>query len=278
MRVGYCSHGRMVRGCVCTCVWTSLALVLALFTKSAAADEAIERYHVPYADIAASVLQDVIGIVTVTGRGNLTTPRHDEGYQTYVIGDQRFDASTWVLENETMPMSTNRYFDVSDVESVPKRNGVETSRYPATGVREGHLQIVIDSRLDRRVWVRQQELEVSFGVRVDMLEDLVETCRTQLDIYANIAHFTGSGRRRVYEEPRRDAESFVMNCRARRRFYGPSNGENLFKVLDRQGEYIKIAWHDPNMPPDGVSETVGWMRLRSNTGELLRWIEAVDTC
>ena len=43
-----------------------------------------------------------------------------------------------------------------------------------------------------------------------------------------------------------------------------------------EDEFVKIGWFDPQLPPERASETIGWVRSRSNSGELVLWIEQVD--
>ena len=248
---------------------------MACLVRTTFANGPTEKYSVDYGEIAPSALHDTMGVLTISSRPSADVEVPPLGFPEYRQNEEPGEQRRWTSVAATTPLSN--FGTVHPGESEPGQPAIaEGFRHPVTAVDGPYVEIAIDPRFDRRLRTRRSDLNAQFRNRIDMLEDLPELCGRDGDLYVNISCFTQSGRRRVYEEPRRDAESGVIDCRNRRRFYGPEHGESLFKVLDREGEFVKIGWFDPHLPPERASETIGWVRSRSNSGELELWIEQVD--
>ena len=251
------------------------ALVLFVSAGVAFGAELVERHNVPYEDIAAGVLRDVMGVFSVATMGVEAGGLPRLGFQEYVRSDGEFEMGAWVAIQDTMPLSNFGSAHPSDPVSASAgrgetgSRGVSASRYPIVGIDGDYVEIVSDPRIGRRMWVRRNELIGDHETRVDMFEDLPEICSADPSMFVDVACFTTSGRRRVYEGPRRDAASRVVNFRP----YGPGTTVEPMKVLRGEGEFVLLARYRPVGAGDlGKPEIVGWVRLRANTGELLLWL------
>ncbi len=236
-----------------------------------------EEYSVAFEEIAPSVLRDAMGVLTVTGMSAAGIGGQEPGFREHRPGSPLPAVGGWTSARQTTPLSNFGIFH-------PSRHGrddpdyqVQAFRYPITDARERYLEIVVDPRVDRRIWVERSELGDQFRTRIDMLEDLAVACRERSDLHVNISSFTTSGRRKVYVAPRRDAESSVLDCRNPPRLARRSHGEGLFKALDVRGEFVQVGWAAyAGAGGAGMPEPIGWVRLRANSGELLLWIEQID--
>lgn len=85
--------------------------------------------------------------------------------------------------------------------------GLYTYRYPIVAKFEQYLCIVYDPIQNLKTWVNIKELEENFYTSILMLDNI----KTPSAFFVDIFYFTKSGRRKLYEEPRRDAKFIVIS-------------------------------------------------------------------
>lgn len=237
-----------------------ICVVSILLLSSVFADAPYEKFHISCKDISKEVLRDAIGILTVYS--DKRKPKELKAYSKQ--GDQFVFGGILKLK-EAIPISSFGYhycppLPPLDCDSL----NIRTHRYPIVASFDRYLCVASHPVKNLRVWINVEDLKEDFKVSILMLEEI-----NSWDGFIDIFCFTESKRRKVYREPKRDSDYFIISPK----------GELLLKAIEQKDGFIKIGRVDVDFDTYEESiEPIGWIRIRDDEGRLMIWIEDVDLC
>ena len=229
----------------------SLSYLLPLF-----ADAPYEKFHVPYNDQLRTVLKNTIGILTII---NFKT--REKELKTYLKTKEDFTYDKSLkIRDETIPVSNCGYHPPIFESSI------SNYRYPIVEEFGEYLRIAYDPINNLKVWVNRKEVEENFHTSVVMLDSI----KTPLPDFVDIFYFTKSGKRKLYKEPKKDAEFTVIS--------EDKYKYTLLKIIDQENGFVKMGIYHFVYQGESTIEPIGWIRLRDDQGALMIWIKGVDLC
>lgn len=234
-----------------------IAVVISLLcSQPLFADGPYETYHVAIDDISKDVLKNSIGILTINAgikKGmELKTFVRDEEQFTYV--------KNLKVRGETTPISNFGLRPPIDT------SYISNYRYPIVGKVNHYLCIVYDPKRNIKAWVNKNAIEENFsGVSVIIIDSL----KTPSSFFVDIFYFTKSGRRKLYQESKNDADFIVISK--------DEHKYSLLRIIEQKNGFVRIgiAYVDYSAGQESI-EPIGWIRIRNNQGMLMIWVKYVD--
>jgi len=233
-----------------------LGVVSLLYSSFLFADAPYEKYHVAYENISKDVLKNTIGILTINSGVKKGTE-----LKTYSRIGKQFIYNTTLRIKETIPVSNFGYHP--PIEEL----NIENYRYPIVAKFGEYLCIVYDPIKNSKTWINIEELEKNFYTSIVMLDNI----ETPSSFFVDIFYFTKNGRRRLYKEPKKNADFIIISK--------DKYGDSLLSIIAQKNEFVKIGVVTVNF--DTYEESIkplGWIRIRDDKGMLRLWIKYVDLC
>ena len=98
---------------------------------------------------------------------------------------------------------------------------------------------------------------------------MLDSIKTPSPFFVDIFYFTKSGKRKLYKEPKKDAD-FIIISKNESRY-------SLLKIIEQKNGFIKLGSFHLDYATDKTTiEPIGWTRMRDNQGMLIIWIKYVD--
>ncbi|MEO0097430.1 MAG: hypothetical protein ABIK78_04975 [candidate division WOR-3 bacterium] len=233
-----------------------LGLIILIYSLPLFADAPYEKYHIEYKDISKDVLKNTIGILTINSGIKKGTK-----LKGYFKKGKKFIYEKTLKVKKTIPISNFGFHPPID------ELYIENYRYPIVDKFEQFLCIVYDPIRNLKIWVNIKEIEKNFYTDILM----VDSIPIPNNFFINIFYFTENGKRKVYKEPKNDAD-FIIISKDEYKY-------SLFKIIGQKDEFIKIGiFHFNYDTNEEWIEPLGWIKIRDKYGRLMFWIKYVDLC
>jgi len=234
--------------------------IIALFEMAvmpALADAPYEQYHVIYDDIANGVLENTIGILTIS-----SGVKKGEGFQTYLQNDGKFTPHLMLqVKRETRPISHFGYAQSADP-------SVSNYRFPVIKRQEHFVCLIYDPVKNLQAWINLQELTGNFYYTLVMFDSLAAKLNSYE--FVDIFPFTKNGKRKLYQQPQPDAR-FTIISKDDLRY-------RQLKVVAQKDGYLQVGALSQINEKEAKINPIGWIRIRDDERRLMIWIVAVDNC
>jgi hypothetical protein len=231
-----------------------LIVVNLLYSLSLFADAPYEKYHVAYNDISKDVLKSTIGILNIN-----SIVKKVMKLKTYSRDGKRFIYNKTLKVKKTTPISNYGSHPPVD------KWRISNYRYPILAKIEQYLCIVYDPIKNLKTWVNIKEIEENFYTSIMMSDSM----KTPDSFFVDIFCFTNSRKRKIYKEPRNDAD-FIILTKYKFKYL-------LLKIIEQRNGFIKVGSFHLDHNTDKITiEPLGWVRIRNDQDMLMIWINDVD--
>jgi hypothetical protein len=222
---------------------------LLLGASSARADSTAQQHFVTREEVPDFVLQGLIGIATVrTGPGTPELPRFEPSESTFR------PAGTLKL-TETVALSGWSY------------GGEESRDFPVIARRGDFLQIISNARTGETTWLQVQGSSTPLGTSVSFNSLYPEKDPEGMEI--DLLFLLPPGERLVFRSAPTPAAREV-------KVPGQVLGSAFaFKVLDRQGDFLRVGIEES---PEEPVRPLGWVRMKDPKGTLRVWPALLPGC
>lgn len=233
-----------------------VSVISLLYSLPSFADAPYEKYHVTCKEISKDVLKNTIGILTIYSGDNKGTQ-----LRTYLRSGKQFTYNKSLeVKEETIPISAFGYHPPIDESCIG-------GRYPIVEKSARYLRIVYNPIKNLEAWFSIDDLEENFYTSIIMLDKIDTSSR----FFVNIFCFTQSGKRKLYKEPKEDANFIII--------LKDEHKHSLLKIMEQKNDFVRIGILHVDFSTNKKSiEPIGWISIRDNRAMLTIWIEDADLC
>lgn len=234
--------------------WVMLGILFVLVSAVAFADSPVENYNFTCSEIPATVLHDTIGVITINASWSWEPSYHVDDVQLQLCentSDGFINSGTISLQKETRCLTSYGY------------SGIGSYRYPVIVDTDNYCCIIIDPKLDKRVWIDKKELAKTSenAYEVSLFDSLKNV---QVDLF----FFTNSKKKKIYVNPSKDSPFTVIDEKT----YG------ILEVAETKDGFVRLVIFDSDPANKSGVKSVGWARVRDNDGLLSIWVIDADEC